>query len=184
MDLTFDVKKVFQNRLASSMGLDKYKIIMDCVFKTDVSNDMKFQCLFNGFYMVRRNASWRKIYYSYFESVKNANPTFADIITYIFEKTGNVEPSFSSKMLATICQDKPIWDRYVVQNLELELVGKTPKEKVHNAIELYKEMEEWYFDFLKTDRAQECINEFDIVLPDYRWISDIKKIDAILWSIR
>lgn len=184
MDIDFDVKKVFQDKLASSMGLDRYKIIMESIFKTDVSSDNEFQRLFNGFYMVRRNTDWRKIYYNYFESIKNTKPTFSNIITYIYEKTGNVEPSFSSKMLATICAEKPIWDRYVVQNLELELVGKTPEEKLSNAIELYRAMEEWYSNFMNTDKAHDCIKEFDAVLPDYCWVSDVKKIDAILWSIR
>lgn len=54
-----------------------------------------------GFYIVRRNESWRKSYYEYFESVKNGKQTFENIITYLYESTGNIELSFSSKMLAT-----------------------------------------------------------------------------------
>ena len=119
--MRIDVKGILQNRLASSLGLDKYQYIMEHVMKTDVSADEDFQRIFNGFYIVRRNEEWRNVYYSYFEKVKNSKPTFEDIITYLFEKTGNVEPSFSSKMLATIIPEKPIWDRYVVQNLNINL---------------------------------------------------------------
>ena len=32
--------------------------------------------------------------------------------------------------------------------------------------------------------AEECIAAFDRVMPDYKHISSIKKIDSILWSIR
>lgn len=184
MDMNFDVNKVFQERLASSMGLDKYLFIMEQVNKTDISTDVNFQRTFNGFYIVRRNEDWRKIYYEYFESIKNGRPTFTSILTYLFEHTGNIEPSFSSKMLATIFPDKPIWDRYVVQNLSMELVGKTKQERLENAIILYEDMEKWYADFLKTDKAKECIEVFDRVMPDYKQISSIKKIDSILWSIR
>lgn len=120
MDMSFDVRKVFQERLASSMGLDKYRYIMEQVSITNVAVDTDFQRTFNGFYVVRRNESWRKSYYEYFESVKNGKPTFKNIITYLYECTGNIEPSFSSKMLATIIPEKPIWDRYVVQNLNIE----------------------------------------------------------------
>ena len=49
---------------------------------------------------------------------------------------------------------------------------------------LYADIEKWYADFLKTDKAKECIRVFDQTLPDYSGISDIKKIDSILWSIR
>ena len=63
MDINFDVNKVFQERLASSMGLDKYQFIMEQVRKTNVSTDDVFQRTFNGFYIVRRNQAWRKVYY-------------------------------------------------------------------------------------------------------------------------
>ena len=36
----------------------------------------------------------------------------------------------------------------------------------------------------QTEKGKECISEFDQVLPDYKGISKIKKIDSILWSIR
>ena len=121
MDMSFNVSKVFQDRLASSMGLDKYQYIMEQVSTTNVAADTDFQRIFNGFYIVRRNETWRKVYYEHFESVKNSAPTFESIITYLYDYTGNIEPSFSSKMLATILPEKPIWDRYVVQNMNMQL---------------------------------------------------------------
>jgi len=184
MDMNFDVNKVFQERLASSMGLDKYQYIMEQVKSSNVAVDTDFQRTFNGFYIVRRNETWRKAYYEHFESVKNSMPTFASIITYLFECTGNIEPSFSSKMLATIFPEKPIWDRYVLQNLNMQLTGTTKEEKLKNAIVLYNDMEKWYADFLGTEKGKECISAFDRVLPNYEWLSSIKKIDSILWSIR
>ena len=37
MNMNFDVNKIFQNRLASSMGLDKYQYIMKKVREINVS---------------------------------------------------------------------------------------------------------------------------------------------------
>lgn len=184
MDMTFNVRKVFQDRLAASMGLDKYRYIMEQVNNTNVATNTDFQRAFNGFYIVRRNEHWRKCYYEYFESVKKANPTFESILTYLYEHTGNIEPSFSSKMLATIFPEKPIWDRYVVQNLNMQLTGTTKEEKLRNAIILYANMEKWYDNFLISEKGKECIKEFDSILPDYKEISNVKKIDSVLWSIR
>ena len=59
-----DAKRVIETRIAESMGFDKYKQIMETVRKTDVSTDLNFQRAFNAFYRVRRNAEWRKAYYS------------------------------------------------------------------------------------------------------------------------
>ena len=184
MDMNFDVNKVLQNRLAESMGLDSYQFIVNQVRKNNVSTDAHFQRTFNGFYMVRRNETWRKVYYEYFEQAKTRFPTFADILIHMYERTGNVEPSFSSKMLATICPQKPIWDRYVLQNLNMQLEGSTAQQKLENAISLYADIEKWYENFLQTAKAQECIDAFDRALPDYKWVSSIKKIDCFLWSIR
>ena len=69
MDMSFDVRKVFQERLASSMGLDKYRYIMEQVSITNVAVDTDFQRTFNGFYVVRRNESWRKSYGFYKKNV-------------------------------------------------------------------------------------------------------------------
>ena len=66
----------------------------------------------------------------------------------------------------------------------MELVGRTKDERLVNAIRLYANIEKWYEDFLQTDKAKECIEAFDRVMPDYKHISSIKKIDSILWSIR
>ncbi len=184
MNIDFDVKKVFRDRLASSMGLDKYKYIIEQVHKTNVAEDDDFQRIFNGFYIVRRNEEWRKIYYEYFEVVKNKNPSFKEIIGYVYENTGNIEPVFSSKMLASISTEKPIWDKYVVQNLGLKLNGTNKEKRLDNAISLYESIEKWYETFMNTKKCDECIAEFNRVLPDYKDISDIKKIDSILWSIR
>lgn len=182
--MDFKVEQVFQERLAASMGLDKYRFIIENVNKTDVSIDENFQRIFNGFYLVRRNEEWRKIFYDYFEKIKRDTPTFESIVTYLYERTGNLEPSFSSKMLATILPEKPIWDRYVVQNLGIKLEGKTKQEKLQNAIRLYDEMEQWYEDFLTTEKGKECVETFDKIFPEYSWLSAVKKVDCVLWSIR
>ena len=184
IEISFDVNQVLQDRLASSMGLDRYKNIMDAVNVVDVSMDTNFQRTFNGFYLVRRNAKWRKVFYDFFEESKKKSVSFEEILVYLYEKTGNIEPSFSSKLLATLDSNKPIWDRYVIQNLQMKLEGKTKIDKIKNAIRLYDDIEVWYSEFLKTNKAKECIAAFDSALPDYSWIPDIKKADAILWSIR
>ena len=179
-----DVKTVIEGRLAESMGFEKYRYIMENVRKTDVSKDADFQRTFNGFYRVRRDEDWRTKYYRLFEEVKESRPTFETILRSLNELTGTIETSFSSKMLATLDADMPIWDKYVAGNLELELTGKTKEEKLACAVEQHAHMVEWYRDFLKSDNGKECIAEFDRIMPGYTWMSEVKKIDFFLWSMR
>ena len=179
-----DAEKVIEARIAESMGFDKYKQILDMVRKTDVSADPDFQRTFNAFYRVRRNAEWRRVYYDLFERVKNCDPSFEYIIRTMYKATGNIEASFSSKMLATINPDKPIWDRYVVQNLCRNMQGKTKEDQLKCAVDLYDQMIRWYDEFLQTENGRNCLTEFNRTLPGYVWMSDVKKIDFYLWSIR
>lgn len=182
--IKIDAKQILEERLATGMGLDKYARIMRKFNQVDVSQDKDFQREFNGFYIVRRNAQWRQIYYDLFEALKTETATFSSIVNFLYEKTGNIEASFSSKMLATMYSEKPIWDRYIVQNLNLKLSGKTKLETLKNAVELYSDIENWYLDFLLTEDAKECIALFNSSLPKYSWVSDLKKVDFFLWSIR
>ena len=176
--------QILEEQFARSLGLDKYEMIMRLASSTDVCHDPEFQKSFNAFYRIRRNAEWRKCYYDLFEQAKAKHYGFADVIRILFEKTGNVESSFSSKMIATIDPDKPIWDQYIIRNLGLELKGKAPQERVENAIGVYAAVEQWFVVYLKTEEARENIAVFDRLLPSYTWLSDVKKIDFLLWSKR
>ena len=183
MSLKIKPNKVIENRLAASFGLEQYGYIISQWKIADVSTDKTFQTTFNGYYRVRRNAEWRKHYYALFQRGKFEKLSFADIITCLYVQTGNIEPSFSSKMYATLYTDKPIWDQYVLKNLNLKLEGKE-EERLQNAIALYARIEEWYEAFLKTQNGKDCIDAFDKAMPTYSWISSTKKIDCFLWGMR
>ena len=171
--------EVLRTQLAHSLGLDRYAEIMH----GDPSS-AGFQRMFNGYYRIRRNEDWRKNYYALFVKARSRKYSFDQIINELYTLTGNVEASFSSKMLATIDATKPIWDQYVLSNLGLQLAGKSQEEKLENAIVLYHQIESWYERYLTTDEAKKNIDEFNLLLPEYSWISDTKKIDCLLWSKR
>ena len=161
-----NAQEVLQAQLARGLGLDRYADIM----RGDPASP-DFQRAFNGYYRIRRNEEWRRYYYDLFAKAKTEHYSFEQIITELYRITGNVEASFSSKMLA-------------LQNLGLELMGKTQEEKLQNAVILYDQIVNWYTDYLTTDEARESIMEFDRLLPEYAWVSETKKIDCLLWSKR
>ena len=178
-----NVSTIIEESLAFSFGLEKYKKIMLMVQKVDVSQDREFQKVFNGFYRVRRGRDWRTDFFSLFQEKKNIAPSFEEIITALYKMTGNVEASFSSKMIATLNDGMPIWDQYILENLGLKLNGHK-QEKLMNAIAMYKDICDWYTSYLQTENAKECISKFDESLPKFSWLSEVKKIDCFLWSMR
>ena len=68
-----------------------------------------YQRNYNRFYRVRRGAEWQSVYYEILLREYGNKPSFAQVITEMYERTGNIEPSFSSKLVATLDTDKPVW---------------------------------------------------------------------------
>lgn len=162
----------------------KYALTIEGIKKGDITKDRAYQHNYNGFYRVRRGADWQKVYYEIFEREKNNEPHFDKILTEIYDRTGNTEMSFTSKMVHSIDPNKPIRDQYVLANLGLELKVYNPIKRITKAIELYSKIDEWYRDFIDTDEARQWIQEFDKTFSEYAWMSPTKKIDFVLWAMR
>jgi hypothetical protein len=176
---------IIANLIKKSFGIDKYVFIIKELLKREISKDLDYQRVFNAFYVVRRDTKWRQTYYNYFELQKqNSNLTFEDVIRYLYLKTGQVEASFSSKLLSTVNPNMPIWDAYVLKNLGLKMKAGKPKDRMEQAIRLYEEIHETYMRLVKSVWGKAAIAKFNELLPDARWISDIKKVDFFIWQTR
>lgn len=114
---------------------------------------------------------------------KNKNVEFGDILKIIFKEIGKVESSYTSKLLHTINPNKPIWDKFVLMNLGLKQ-NTNSKDKINYSINTYSKIESFHFQFLSNDYAKKCIEFFDINFPEGKMISNVKKIDFLLWSSR
>lgn len=179
------VKNVINAVLTKRISdIERYVLTIKQLHKINIAFDRLYQKNYNGFYRVRRGVEWQKIYYEIFERAKIEPISFEQVITELYKKTGNIEASFASKMVATLNPNMPIWDKYVLNNLNLKLEGKSKEERLKNAINLYGAIVEWYKKFLKSNEAQLWILEFDSALSKYAWFTPTKKVDLILWSMR
>ena len=163
------------------VGIDKYHRIMKRVHEVDVSTDMEFQRFFNGFYRMRqRSADFYKCYYCFLEANKcNPSLTYEEVITHLYQETGSIHASFSSKLLATVNPNMPIWDKFVLQNLGLRTPYYYEKDRLQKTIQLYQQICTWY----QTEEATQKLQLFNELFPNVD-ISDVKKIDFILWATR
>jgi len=171
----------------ASKGILKYIEIMGVLGKVNVSECLIFQKLYKGFYRVRRNDEWCKVYFSHLENNKvNNDISFDNVLDYISEKTGRCEASFSSKLVATINPNKPIWDRWIIQNTGHRAPLSADKNKIALTKAAYRSIENWYDGFLKSDDGKLYVQTFNKILPKdiVDRITDLKKVDFILWQIR
>lgn len=183
--MEIDIENLVENLVSTSLRIKYYEKIATTFEMRDISSDSDFQRTFNGFYRVRRNKDWQRAYYTYFETNKLCKDiSFKEILYHLYQTTGRIEHSFSSKMLATINPNMPIWDKYVLNHIGLKLGGKSKVQQLENRVQLYDKIILWYKNYLETNEAKEAIGQFDSIMPHYKWLTPIKKIDYLIWSIR
>jgi len=178
-----DVNVVRINAKRIEKGLIKYLNIMDRFRSCDASTDYTFQRIYKGFYRVRRNDDFCRVYFKYMEEHKNdLSVNFNSIISHLYRETGRIEPSFSSKLLATINANAPVWDSHVLSQLSIKPPSYSVNDRLQATIETYKELACWYYEYLQTENANEIIACFDSLLP-YKQLTSVKKIDLVLWCM-
>lgn len=154
-------------------GIHKYIAIRERLYAVDVSEDLGFQRQFNGCYRMRqRSQKFYSTFYAYLEREKN-NPslTFSQVLTYLYEQTGVITPSFSSKLLATVRPEMPVWDRFVLKNGGLKAPYYGDKKRMEKTEEVYRAICDWY----TTPAAKDCLAVFSAHFPHVP-ITDTKKL--------
>ena len=166
-------------------GVDKYLEIMTCVGTIDVSSDRCFQKRFNHFYRIRqKSAVWYQTYYDLLEESKVASPSFEQVLLHLHDALGSFEASFSSKLVATIDPDQPIWDSHVLKN-----IGKSPPRcgtpaRARKIVELFRDIQDWYRATLKSTQGDRIVSIFNDRIGENPILTDTKKIDFVLWQHR
>ena len=181
------IEATLENLKRRRSSMSRYLEIMSLINECNVTEDQEFRRIYGGFYRLRRDSDWRDDYFQIMESYKcclHVSVSFGELLLRLFQKTGQIEASFASKMLASLDPDQPIWDSMVLKNLNLKLRGRSPEIRLSNAVVIYEKICDWYKAFLQTEDAKEFIKRFDENFPEYEMISDTKKIDFILWANR
>jgi len=166
-------------------GLKQYTQIMALFPKVDASKDISFQKEFRIFYrFMFLNNGFISDYFSFLQEHKNNSPDFIDTLKYFQEKYDKFFYSYVSKMLATIDPNLPVWDSNVCSVFGFknpnDLLSK--EKKINKAKAIYRNLTEWYKNFMLSEEGCKWIKFFDEVYPDSN-ITAIKKIDLILWKL-
>jgi len=187
-------------------GISTYIELMKIIEKEKELPD-EFKEEFKKFYGMKRCKFSDEFYDKYFEYLdknrKMNNPNykeieFSEVIDDIWKtKTSKrVEASFSSKLLASINNEKPVWDSNVFSRLKMTRTAsiKDKDKQIKKTISKYKDLENEinseFFGTKKTNNGDKCIHIFDKFFnetfeekTDLKYITPMKKIDLILWSL-
>ncbi len=166
-------------------GIAQYLELMELLPAVDVSRDRNFQRKYNAFYRVRqRSIEWYRLYYSFMEQSKLKPPTFDTALRHFYAELGRVESSFSSKLVATLDPEQPIWDRFVLKNTGQKAPSYGAKDRLERTKIVYRNIQKWYKEYLGSEEGKAAVSIFDREVQKHRMLTDLKKIDFILWQIR
>lgn len=182
-----DIKLVPNALIRVESGLKKYQKIIGKLHSVNVAQNQEFQREYNVFFRMRqRKPEFYTDYYQFMELHKNdslSDLSFQTVLYHFYDSFGRIEASFSSKLLSIINPDMPVWDKYVLENLGLKVPSCTASGRLEKIVILYDQICTWYQSFMTTEDAHKMILLFDDAYPD-AGITDVKKIDLILWQIR
>ncbi len=166
-------------------GIDQYLAIMEMFPAVDVSVDRAFQRQFNAFYRIRqRTEKWYSEYYSFMESRKNNPVRFEAVLDHIYGILGRYEPSFSSKLAATLDPNEPVWDKYVLRNTGQKAPYYSACKKLERAKNVFENVRKWYTKHMQSAEGKMMIEVFNNMVKEHDRITNIKKVDFILWKTR
>jgi hypothetical protein len=151
----------------------------------DVSRDPEYQTRYNGFYRLRRNAEWRKTFYTILERDKSKLPSFADVLRELHKETGRVEASFASKLVATIDPSKPVIDSIVLENLGYRLPSRreTISHRMEGIVDLHGRLVRRFSEYLTTETGRYLVRRFQESYPKVQ-LTEMKMLDLVLWRTR
>jgi len=181
--ITLTEKEIGEALAKIEDGLRKYCWLQANIEKCDVSTDHGFQTRFNDFYKVRRSAPWRQEYYKLMQASKGNGITFPEALHELREQTGRLEASFASKLVATLDATKPVIDKFVLSNFALCLPYYYMSDRERRTIELYERLCSKYAAMMGSLVKDMICDQFR---QRYPWaeITDLKKIDLVLWKMR
>lgn len=182
-----------QNRNEIQRFVEIYLAMMELLSCGDISENAEFHRLYNVFYKLRFSGSNHHTsgevyaaYYRLLETYKHdaGKPEIECVLKQLWDLTGKVHLSFSSKLIGTLYPDSaPIWDSNVRILLEIPYGAGDGCDRLTLAAEAYHALEARYRAFFATQEADAVTALFDAAFPAGREIAAWKKVDFLLWRM-
>lgn len=168
--------------------LSRYDYLQRALLTTNVASDTTYQSTYKGYYQMRqRSREWYDFYFSLLEREKrNSTVSFREVLGEVYRTKRRVEPSFSSKLVATIRPELPVYDKHVRENLSLAIPrSNEPSEvRVRKFVDVYSRLSTQMAEHVQSHVFQELKGRFDNRFSAYAHFTDVKKLDLLLWQYR
>lgn len=179
-------ERIFQRLREASNRLADYDFLVRELPTLNVSTHPCYQRRYNSFYVVRRGIEWRTHYYSLLQRKKGEKVTFSEVIRELHRLTRRIEPSFSSKLVATIRPDLPAYDVEVCRHMNVSVPPRSipSEDRISRLIIEYDRMINIANSAVRTAEFGKLSQRFDHEFQLHKDFTNTKKLDLMLWQCR
>lgn len=166
--------------------IEPYLIIQQHVNDVGIFTTPAFKKEFGRYYkIIQKTNAWLSSYYKVFRNAYNYKWPFRKILLELYKETGEMHPVHCSEILASINPDKPIMQNYVYEWLGILIQNpKDKEERIDYYVNLYNFIDREFHSHLNDKNVIDAIKRFDEEFPNASEISNIKKLDFMLMSLK
>ena len=171
------------------LRLSNYDRLCDSLLTTNITEDTYYKSIFKDYYAMNKgwNSRWDEQYFSLLERAKfHNNTTFTTVLYELHKVTNRIETSFSSKLIATINPEMPVYDKWVRENLGLKepYPAMPVKRRMLRFVTMYNELQPKVTGMIEDSKFEKLRTSFNQTFPQYEHFTDTKKLDLFLWQAR
>jgi hypothetical protein len=169
--------------------IGEYCWIKERFEKGDILKDLEFQHRFGNFYIMNRAGLSDALKKRFFKLLSGKESDLECILNELYKiptlrKTHSIQFSFATKLLHTVNNNRPIFDRMVSKIIDKQVEGNSKEEKIKSCVEIEEFLDNLYYDLIKDNRIKRVISMFRKKFSvDENKISDIKALDFIIWAL-
>ncbi len=168
---------------------DKYCYIKKRFEDGNILNDLKFQAVFKQFYIMNSAGLSEECKKCFFRLLSEKQCDLKYILSELYEiprlnKTKSIQFSFATKLIHTVDNRKPIYDRFVGYIIDKKVEGISKDEKIASCLKIYNFLDNLYQRIINDNKIKHIINDFRVKFnASEQNISDEKILDFMLWSL-
>ncbi|RLG13071.1 MAG: hypothetical protein DRN71_05440 [Candidatus Nanohalarchaeota archaeon] len=182
-----------QDDILDNLNLESIKVysfLKEEYVKGNIQDNSVFQFVFKSFYGMNQAGLSNDQKIRFFELLSEQQESLEYILSELYEiprksnKSHSIQFSFTTKLLHTINNSKPIYDSKLAKLINQHVRGSNKNEKILSCLEIYDFLEKLYANMLQDRKLADIISKFRLKFDvDKENISDTKVLDFLMWSL-
>jgi hypothetical protein len=186
-EITENLDKIFAN--VDRESIEVYRFLKSEYEKGNILDNYLFQFVYRSFYRLDSAGLSEKIKTRYFELLSEKQNDLEIILSELYDiptlkDKNSIQFSFATKLLHTLDNDNPIYDKNVDRVIRIKIDGKTKDEKIRSSVDMFNSLIIVYSEMMEKDEIIDAILRFRMYFNVQKEkVSDVKVLDFIIWTL-